>query len=187
MLNTFLFLVLLLFSFVANANFMIYPISKDVHEGGSDIIRVYSKSAETQYIKIYTKKIINPGSQNEQEVDSSNWKEGLVVSPVKLILPAGSSKSVRLTQIKKIDYEEVYRIYFESVSPQKKEHEGNIKKLNTELSVNIIYAALIRVLPENKKMSANASINTNGNIIVNNTGNVRIGIKNIYFCKGEEI
>lgn len=179
----FLLLSLFVISFGTRANFMIYPISKDIHGGGSELIRIYSKSTDTQYIKIYAKRITNPGTREESEVDVANWKDGMVVTPGRLILPAGSSKSVRLTQVKTPATEEVYRVYFESVKPEKKEYITENKSLKTDLSVNIIYAALVRALPENPKVHVNASVSPEKNIVINNAGNIRVGVKDIYFCR----
>ncbi|HGV3635720.1 TPA: CS1 fimbrial subunit B, partial [Escherichia coli] len=108
-----LFLSLLMIPFVAKANFMIYPISKEIKGGSSELIRIYSKSKDTQYIKVYTKKVLNPGTKEEYEVDTPNWEGGLVTTPSKVILPGGGSKSVRLSQLKDISSEDVYRVYFE--------------------------------------------------------------------------
>ncbi|WP_045449953.1 fimbrial protein [Citrobacter sp. S-77] len=179
----FLFLSLLVISFGTCANFIIYPISKDIHGGGSELIRIYSKSTDTQYIKIYAKRIINPGTREESEVDVANWKDGMVVTPRLIILPAGSSKSVRLTQVKNPAVEEVYRVYFESVKPDKKEDITENKSIKTDLSVNIIYAALVRALPETTKVHVNASVSPEKSIVINNAGNIRVGVKDIYFCR----
>jgi P pilus assembly chaperone PapD len=179
----FLLLSFLVISFGTRANFMIYPISKDIHGGGSELIRIYSKSTDTQYIKIYAKRIINPGTSEESEVDVANWKDGMVITPGRLILPAGSSKSVRLTQVTPPATEEVYRVYFESVKPEKKEDVAENKSLKTDLSVNIIYAALVRALPENPKLNVNASVSPEKSIVINNSGNIRVGVKDIYFCR----
>lgn len=182
-----LFLSLLMVPFIANANFMVYPISKDIKEGGSELIRVYSKSKDAQYIKVYTKKIMNPGTKEEHEIDSFNWEGGVVVTPAKMILPSGSSKSVRLTQLHAPTVEEVYRVYFESVKPEKKEITSENKSLKTDLSVNIIYAALVRVLPKYIKKNASVLISPNNNILLNNTGNVRLGITDVFFCKNSTV
>lgn len=181
--KTILFLGLLMTPFITNANFMVYPISKDIKEGGSELVRIYSKSKDVQYIKVYTKKVMNPGTQKEYEVDTPNWKGGVVTTPSRVILPGGSSKSVRLTQLKAPDTEEVYRVYFESVKPEIQGIVTENKSLKTDLSVNIIYAALIRVLPKDTKRNVSISLSSKNKILVNNMGNVRIGIKDVFFCK----
>ncbi len=182
-----LFFFLFFVSFVAKANFMVYPISKDIKEGGSEVIRVYSKSKDVQYIKVYAKKVMNPGTKEEYEADTSNWEGGLVVTPNRVILPGGSSKSVRLSQLKTPNVEEVYRVYFESVKPEKQEIASESKSLKTDLSINIIYAALVRVLPKDNKVNVNISYSPENNILINNAGNVRFGIKDILFCKSSTI
>lgn len=178
-----LFLVLLMHPLITNANFMVYPISKDIKEGGSELIRIYSKSKDVQYIKVYTKKVLNPGTKEEYEVDIPNWEGSVVTTPSRVVLPGGASKSVRLTQLKASSSEEVYRVYFESIKPEKHEVLSKSNSLKTDLSVNIIYAALVRVLPKDGKSNMSASLSSESNILINNTGNVRFGIKDAFFCK----
>ncbi|HAM9020943.1 TPA: fimbrial protein [Escherichia coli] len=182
-----LFLSLLMIPFVAKANFMIYPISKEIKGGSSELIRIYSKSKDTQYIKVYTKKVLNPGTKEEYEVDTPNWEGGLVTTPSKVILPGGGSKSVRLSQLKDISSEDVYRVYFESIKPEKQDGLSKNKSLKTDLSVNIIYAALIRVLPKDGKSDMRASLSPKSSLLIKNTGNVRVGIKDAFFCKKTSI
>ncbi len=177
-----LFVILFFNVFAASANFMVYPISKDIQSGGSETIKVFSKSKDVQYIKIYTKRVINPGTKEEQEVDIKNWDGGLIVTPAKVVLPAGASKSIRLTEINKKEQEEVYRVYFESVKPgQQDDIEEKNGRVNTDLSVNIIYAALIRTSPENPQRKLDVSIESN-NVWIKNTGNIRLGIKDVFLC-----
>ncbi len=178
-----LFLSLLMTPLITNANFMVYPISKDIEEGGSELIRIYSKSKDVQYIKVYTKKVLNPGTKEEYEVDAPNWEGGVVTTPSKVILPGGSSRSVRITQLKTTSTEEVYRVYFESIKPEKQENLSKNNSLKTDLSVNIIYAALIRVLPKNGKSDVSVSLSPKDSLLVKNTGNVRLGMKEAFFCK----
>ena len=177
-----LFIILFFNVFSASANFMVYPISKDIQSGGSETIKVFSKSKDVQYIKIYAKKVINPGTKEEREIDIKNWDGGLVVTPAKVVLPAGASKSIRLTEINKKEQEEVYRVYFESVKPgQQDDIEEKNGRVNTDLSVNIIYAALIRTTPENPQRKIGVSIESNS-VWIKNTGNIRLGIKNVFLC-----
>ncbi|ENA6324776.1 CS19 fimbria chaperone CsdB [Escherichia coli] len=182
-----LFLSLLMIPFVTKANFMVYPISKEIKGASSEIIRIYSKSKDTQYIKVYAKKVVGPGTKDEYEIDAPNWEGALVVTPARVILPSGSNKSVRLTQLNAPTTEEVYRVYFESVKPEAQENSSGNKTLKTDLSVNVIYAALIRILPINIKTNASVSISPSNNILIKNTGNVRLGIMNVFFCKSSSI
>lgn len=182
-----LFLSLLTPPFMVNANFMVYPISKDIKEGGSELIRIYSKSKDVQYIKVYTKKVLNPGTKEESEVDVQNWEGGVVVTPSRVILPGGSSKSVRLTQLKAASNEEIYRVYFESIKPEKHERLSKGNTLKTDLSVNIIYAALIRVIPKDGKIDVRVSLSPENRILLKNNGNIRLGIKDAFFCKTPSI
>lgn len=173
------YILLSLCSLSVWANFTVYPISKDLEAESSEVIKIISKSKPPLYINVYVKKVFNPGTENEYEEVVSNWNESeLIVSPKKIIVPGGGIKAVRLTQLVPPSSEELYRVYFESVQGEGDDtsgHEG--KKLSTNISVNIVYGALVRVMPSQKKTEMKVEKGIDDNIIVNNTGNVHIGIK----------
>ena len=98
MIRKILFCLFIMFIPYASANFMVYPVSTVLPGDGSSVIRVYSKSGDILYIKSRVVKIINPGTPEEKEVNVSNWQEnGIIVSPARIIVPAGENRAVRLT------------------------------------------------------------------------------------------
>lgn len=174
-------------SAVAQANFMVYPMSATVAAKQNTLIRVYSKSKETQYIKVSVKKVINPGTPQEKDEPVANWQENnLIISPNKIIVPAGSNKAVRLTQITPPAQETLYRVYFEAVSPDAPSPQDMMsadgkKKTAVSLSLNMVFAALVRVMPEKSVTQLSASLQQN-NLTVHNTGNIRTGVMSVDFC-----
>ena len=179
----------LLTALPASANFMVYPMSTKLSADNNTVLRAFSKKAETQYLKLSVKKFINPGTAQEHEVLSQSWdRESLIASPTKFILPAGSSKAVRLNQTTPPSEETLYRVYFESVNANESlaAEDKTQQQPNINLSLNISYAALVRVLPENITFGLSA-LKDNGKIAIKNTGNIRAGITSIAFCKSNEI
>lgn len=176
----------------ASANFMVYPISTVLQGERSSLIRVYSKSSDILYIKSYVVKIINPGTPEEKEINISNWQDNeIIVSPARIIVPAGGERAVRLTSLSQPVQETLYRVYFEGV-PSAVDLSGNIKDdisfkdKKASVSINIIYGALVRVLPETKHIQLNVIRGSKGEISLRNDGNVRVGLAGIELCPTEK-
>ena len=179
----------LLISQGVHANYMVYPMSESIKAGENKTLKVFSKSPDNQFIKITVKKILNAGTEHEFEEIVKNWDpDSLIVSPSKIILSGGGSKVIRLTQVDPPSEEKLYRVYFEGVRSNNENDklDTESKKTNATLSVNIILAALVRVLPETEKMKV--TVNTKPeNITIKNSGNVRVGIKSLNYCSGMKL
>ena len=60
----------------------VYPMELNVNSSGTAQIRVASKSDDIQFIRVRQKKILNPGTPQEKEVEMAAWKDGgVVVTP----------------------------------------------------------------------------------------------------------
>nr|WP_262420190.1 hypothetical protein [Enterobacter roggenkampii] len=68
------------FSEMALANMSVYPMELNVDKSGAAQIKVASKTDDIQFIRVRQKKILNPGTPQEKEIDVASWKEGGVVS-----------------------------------------------------------------------------------------------------------
>ncbi|EBD0851661.1 fimbrial protein [Salmonella enterica] len=189
----YVFLVLCFFlvlSSPARANFMVYPMSALLPSGESTVLRIYSKKNDIQYIRLSVKKVMNPATRLEHEVPVKSWEaDSLIASPQKIILPAGSSKAVRLNLISSPAAETLYRVYFESVNADGSLAAG--KKIQgapeMKVSLNIAYAALIRVLPETVINSLQVVKSGDRSIKIKNAGNVRAAVTGLAFCKKNEM
>ncbi|ALX93551.1 hypothetical protein AV650_08235 [Serratia fonticola] len=181
---------LLLGASAANAGIMVYPMAMTVKNGNqNNLIKVFSKSDSTQYVKVTVKKVINPGTAQEKDEPVASWQENnLIASPNKIIVPAGSNKAVRLTQIKAPQEETLYRVYFEGVSPasvdvqQMEVTDQSGKTAKAAVSVNMVFAALVRTMPDKPLASIEASQNAQGQLVINSTGNIRAGVQAIDYC-----
>ncbi len=101
--STALYLAALSMSFFAEmtqANMSVYPMELNVDSSGTAQIRVASKSDDIQFIRVRQKKILNPGTPQEKEVEMAAWKDGgVVVTPEKFALAAGALRIVRLVSL----------------------------------------------------------------------------------------
>ncbi|EOL9123078.1 fimbrial protein [Enterobacter ludwigii] len=178
-----LMMIFLLFNPVLAA-MSVYPMEVSVDTKGTSQIKLISKSDEVQFVKITLKKIINPGTSSEKEViaDESNADEVAVV-PAKIALAAGTERVVRIVSLLPPEKETTWRAYFESVDEREFNDNGELNnsvKKSATVGVNIIWGALIHVLPITHDPALSYKTST-GEIL--NSGNVRVPIKEIGVCK----
>lgn len=167
----------------AQAAMTVYPMETDVGKNGATQVKVLSQSDSVQFIKVTLKRIINPGTPQEEEVFTDTSSSGsLIITPQKLALTAGSERIVRLIALELPPQETAWRVYFEAVS----EHEFNegkgissSKKSSAEVGINIVWGALVHVAPE--KPRVDAQYIPSSAVIVNN-GTVRMKLKEIGTC-----
>ena len=167
----------------ASANMTVSPMKMSVggESNAPGVIRVFSKSEETQYIKVYVKRVLDPAMPDEREEDAVAWNgKELVVSPAKFALPAGASRAVRVINFAPPEKEEVYRVYFEGVdAPQDDDSSGNAGDRGAKVSVNVVWGALVRARPA----KAAPDFKRVGNML-HNTGNTRIAVSVWGKCTG---
>lgn len=177
-------LLLFFFSCAALANMSVYPMELNVDTSGVAVIKVASKSDDIQFVRVTQKKIINPGTSQEKEVDVPSWeKGGMVVTPSKFALAAGSMRVVRLVSMTPPEKETTWRIYFEGVKQPSDflSMKGKDSSAEEKLGVNIIWGALVHLAPENPLISL--SVNPERGEVINN-GTIRIPLKEIGICQG---
>lgn len=180
----FLVATLLFLSGTVSANMTVYPMELNVDSSGAAQIKIASKSDDIQFVRVTTKKVINPGTPEEKEIDIESWKgEGLVATPAKFALAAGTLRVVRLVVLNAPEKESTWRVYFEGVKQlDNLLHEDNGKKntaASAQLGVNIVWGALVHVAPKNPQIAVR--IDTQKGQLINN-GTQRIPLKEIGVC-----
>lgn len=173
---------LLALSPVSQASMYVYPMEVSVGLNGAAQIRVISQSDSVQFIKVNLKKIIEPGTRNEREVQTDPADtEQFIITPQKIALAAGSERVTRLVSITPPAKETTWRAYFEGVSGDTLQFSESDKKNDrtANVGVNIVYGALIHVAPATITPSLKYRNNT-GMII--NDGTVRIPVKALGVC-----
>ena len=132
------------FSEMAMANMSVYPMELNVDRSGAAQIKVASKTDDIQFIRVRQKKILNPGTAQEKEIDVASWKEGgVVVTPEKFALAAGAMRVVRLVSLTPPEKETTWRVYFEGVKQPDSIIPGKAESpaATATLGVNVIWGA----------------------------------------------
>lgn len=183
--STALYLAALSMSFFAEmtqANMSVYPMELNVDSSGTAQIRVASKSDDIQFIRVRQKKILNPGTPQEKEVEMAAWKDGgVVVTPEKFALAAGALRIVRLVSLTPPEKESTWRVYFEGV----KQPDSILPAASAgtpasaKLGVNVIWGALVHLAPEKPVVSLR--INPVAGTLKND-GSMRVPLKEIGAC-----
>ena len=170
------------FSEMALANMSVYPMELNVDKSGAAQIKVASKTDDIQFIRVRQKKILNPGTAQEKEIDVASWKEdGVVVTPEKFALAAGAMRVVRLISLMPPKKETTWRVYFEgvkqpdSIIPGKAESPAAM----ATLGVNVIWGALVHIAPEENVISL--SFDPRRGTLKNN-GTLRVPLREIGIC-----
>lgn len=135
-------------------------------------IRVSSQSAQTQYVKVSIKRLVDPATDQEREEDVTSWSgRDVVVSPMKFVLPAGASRAVRVISMNAPQQDEAYRVYFEGVSGEEDEIAAVGDKINAQVSVNVVWGVLVRAGAKRSQPQIERVSN-----VLRNTGNTRVGL-----------
>ncbi len=136
-----------------------------------------SSSEKVAFIKIRVKKILNPGTPHEKEVEGLD-SDSLIVTPLKLAIAPGLKRIVRIVTLNTPEKETTWRVYFQEVSSN--EHndgdDNHIQVKKAEAGVDKILGALVHVLP--KTPTYNLILNKKEGRIYN-AGTSRVKIKEI--------
>ncbi len=177
------YILIVFFSWgAAHAAMTVYPMEASIGRGGVSQVRVISQGDKVQFIKINVKKIINPGTKLEHEISvGMDDTADLIVTPSKIALSAGSERVVRLISLTPPEKETTWRAYFEGVRGEDfiDYPDGN-NKSNASIGVNIVWGALIHVMPKKIVPSIKIRRLNEGRIV--NDGTIRIPIKEIGVC-----
>jgi len=184
-----LFVASLAASGLAHAQVSVYPMEVRVTGGQPSIttIDVTSQSAETSYVTVAVKEVLNPREPNEKEVPIDSMQpDQLVVLPHKFILAPHARKKIRLVFMRPVDHERVFRVAVEGdkgvdidVPTGASGVDG--KKVTSKVSMQIQWAPLVRVLPLAPHVAYSAR-RANGAYLLRNDGNVRFMVRALVLC-----
>lgn len=167
----------------AIGNMTVYPMELNIDSAGAAQINVTSKSDDIQFIKVSQKKILSPGTPEENEVDIQAWKDGgIVTTPAKFVLAAGTNRKVRLVSLMAPEKETTWRVYFEGVKQPENFTPGAEPKSQAmaQLGVNIVWGALVHLAPKSPVISLSIS-QQSGELV--NSGTLRVPMREIGICQ----
>lgn len=167
-----------------HASMYVYPMEVSVGENGASQVRVISQDNDIQFVKAKLKKILNPATKKEREIDSDmSDTSQIIVTPQKIALAAGGERLVRLVSMNPPQKETTWRVYFEGVNeaafnlnPGGKENTPG----DAQVGVNIIWGVLVHVAPQKAIASMEYSPASG---MVTNTGTIRIPVKELGTCR----
>ncbi|MCX8828199.1 hypothetical protein [Vibrio parahaemolyticus] len=175
------FLFPVLFPVLAYANIQVSPmvttISGKTREERVERLSIKSLSDKVQLISVVTKKIINPATNKQKEVDYSyNDKDcALVTIPQTLVLPPGSTRNIKLISTCTPYQEQIYRTRVSGIP-----NDINVDNKNTDsanIAVSLSWGTLVHVLPENSMVKFMIK---DGNLF--NYGNVSAKVSTVSLC-----
>lgn len=167
---------------IAHANLTVHPMRVTVeHQRGAQV-RVYSQSAQTQYVQVIAKRIDDPAGEHEQEVDIEPGElDAIAVTPGKFALAAGGNRLVRVIPLATVTQETAYRVYFEGVRADADETSApEAEGAAAQVGVSLVWGALVHVLPADPLDDMRLEGAT-----LHNTGNLRLGVTTVEHCVGK--
>lgn len=142
-------------------------------------IEIISQDKETQYISTETFVVTNPSAPDESRTSIGNPQEsGLVITPKKMVLPAGARKMMRFLLLQEVpDQEKIYRIV---VKPVIQGVEAD-KQQKMALKILVGYEALVIVRPKGAKIELSAERKGNS-LTITNSGNTNANLQSGLQC-----
>lgn len=163
----------------ALANLTVHPMRVAVEHRRGAQVRVYSQSAQTQYVQASVKRIVDPATDHETEVDIEPGQlDAIAVTPGKFALAGGGNRLVRVIPLNTVTEETAYRVYFEGVRGDADETSMPSEKgPAAQVGLSLIWGALVHVLPADPL----ADMRLEG-ASLHNTGNLRLGVTQVEHC-----
>jgi len=145
-------------------------------ESTREDVEISNPGSDPLYVQIVPTVVSEPGTEVEERTPIANPRDaGLLVTPNKLIIPPGATKSVRFVKLGPSPYERVYRIAAKPVS-------AGVEAEQSGLKVLIGYEILAIVYPINKK--PDIQVERDGHTLtVRNEGNTNVLLREGYQCE----
>lgn len=144
------------------------------------LLAVTSKSTDAQFIQGRVVEIANPGTPQEAESPVRlGQPNSLVVTPLKFALPAGTRQQIRLINLTAPQQEKIYRVWFQSVTPEQLHHPETATTWATDLAVTLAWGVVVMVPPATPVFAVNFRAATGE---ITNTGNLHLNLRRIGLC-----
>lgn len=166
------------------ANITVSPMKVMLNDQHAANLVISSKSETTQYIQGKITEVHHPGTPEENETPAPQGAQNsLVVSPLKFALPAGNNQPVRIIGLGDSNEEKIYRVHFQSMTPEEFKNTGSNKNITSDLSLIIVWGVVVMVPPAKQfaKLGWDASLQK-----ITNTGNVHLLVNRIGLCTSDK-
>lgn len=140
-------------------------------------IEVTNSEKQAMYISVEASEILDAGLASEKRVKIKDPTElGLLVSPTRLVLEPGQTKTIRLSLLKHpSDSDRIYRV---KIHPA----VGRTVAIKSGLRIIVGYDVLVIARPQNGKVNVLAKRNGR-ELILENIGNTNVMLMNGRQCK----
>ena len=166
------------------ANITVAPMKVMLNEQHAAVLVISSKSATTQYIQGKINEVHNPGTAQENETPAQQGgQNSLVVSPLKFGLPAGNSQPVRIVGLGDSSEEKIYRVHFQSMTPEQFRNTDSNKNFSSDLSLTIVWGVVVMVPPVKPVARLGWDASTQQ---ITNTGNIHLLVQRIGLCNSDK-
>jgi P pilus assembly chaperone PapD len=138
-------------------------------------VEIQNPDKEPLYIQVEVLEVINPGADNEEKRAVANPKDaGFLVTPSRLAIQPGSSKIVRLVNLKALgDKERVFRINLKPVA-------ADIEAEQTGVKILVGYQLLVLISPMSPDAALLSERKGNKLILTNNSN------ANVLLSRGQQ-
>lgn len=174
--------LLLMVPALCSANLTVSPMLVALNMQQTGGITITSKSTDAQFIQGNVTEVHNPGATNEHETPVAiGQQNGLVITPLKFTLSAGSSHQVRVITLGDNPEEKIYRAYFKSMTPDNVHSEDARVNFSSDVGVTILWGVVVMVPPAHpiEKLTYDASTQR-----IINSGNIHLKVRRIGLCSG---
>ncbi len=176
----FLVFILLICSFQVKAGLSLSQAIVHFEDGGkrSEDIIVFNQGDETLYVRIEPSIILNPGTPEEKrEIYHDPKTAGLLVTPQRLVLPAGARKRIRLVRMDDALTAKEDKVFRVLVKPE----VGEIHSEQTAVKIIVAYEVLVLSQPNKAKPLIESSFE--GNVLkLTNKGNTNVLLQKGFQC-----
>ena len=144
-----------------------------------DVI-ISNPDPDPAFVEIQVLEVTSPGEQDESRtVVKDPERIGLIASPRRLMIPAGTQRAVRLVSLNGFqDTEQVYRVNVKPVA-------GDVKSDKMAVMVLVTYQLLVFVEPDKIKVSLESERN-GSTLSLHNAGNVNLMLYGGIQCAADQ-
>lgn len=149
-------------------------------------IQVENDGNDTAYVAITVYRVSNPGqpNQNFTPLGDNPYQIGLIVTPNKMVIPAGQMRIVRALYIgAPVQSDAIYEVKFTPVSGQLVAI-GNTQQVAVGVNVIIAYGVTLFVRPATLHPNINA-VRNDKELTLSNIGNTSVLIGNCKQCSAD--
>lgn len=147
-----------------------------VVQGKPASVRIVNQGDRAEYVSIALSRLLNPGVETEQErlePVAQTAQPALYVSPFKLSLAPGQSKTITLKPLADVEQEQVYRLDIKPVVNLLNRGEAGT---SGSVAVTLAFSTLVRLLPPNETSELSLRCEPEGAWLAA-SGNVRYQVK----------